>query len=527
MSGGLLLPIAIRRHAAARPAAIAVRAGGATVSYGALDRWADALAAGLAASGVVPGDRVALLASPSAGAIALLVGIARAGATALPLGARLAGPEIEAALAEGRPRLVIRDAFPAAAPSSGVPHGAAGSAGDPGVPALTIAEIESRGRDAPHRTITLDPRAPAVAVLTSGTTGRPKVALLSHAALVASAEAWTAALPAATGWLLCLGLAHVAGLGVAWRALGAGLPLVVLPAFEPAAVLAALGAGGGGLDAERGLAAPPPSHLSLVPVQLARLLEAAEAGGMAFPPPGLRALAIGGAPIPPELVARAVQAGWPIVPTYGLTEASSGVTALPALEAARAPWSAGRPLPSVAIRIVDAGPDGVGEIQVDTPAIFSGYLGLPDATAAAFTTDGWLRTGDLGRIDVEGRLEVADRRIDLLVSGGENVYPAEVEVVLAAHPGVLDAAVAGRPDPTWGAVPVAAIIVRAEASEPTDDELREWCRARLASYKVPVAFIRVRELPRSAGGKLRRAEVRALIGGGPQEAAAPTDGTLP
>jgi O-succinylbenzoic acid--CoA ligase len=492
MSPVPVLPLAIRRHAAARPLALAIRDAAGDLSFGALDRAADAAAAALRVSGVAPGDRVALLAVPSGEAIALLAGILRSGAVAVPLGTRLTSREIAAALEETTPALLVHDAD------------LVDVAGGHGVPALAPAALLARAFGAPLRSVDVDPEAAAVAVLTSGTSGRPKAALLSHRALAASAVEWTAVLPPATGWLLCLGLAHVAGLGVAWRALGAGLPLHVVAGFDPKAVLAALR----GPDAQ--------SHCSLVPVQLARLLEAAadaagNAAGVAAPPAALRAVLLGGAPIPPDLVRRATAAGWPVIPTYGLTEAGSGVTALPADEAAATPDSAGRPLPGVVLRIAGPAPDGVGEIEVRTPAAFSGYLGRDAATAAAFTADGWLRTGDLGRLDAAARLFVADRRDDLIVSGGENVYPAEVEAVLAAHPAIADAGVAGRPDPTWGAVPVAGIVLRPGATDPGGEALRAWCRERLAPAKVPAAFVRLAALPRTASGKLRRRDLRDVL----------------
>jgi O-succinylbenzoic acid--CoA ligase len=475
-----MLPLAIRRHAAARPLALASRDAAGDLSFGDLDRAADAASAALRVSGVGPGDRVALLAAPSGEAIALLVGILRSGAVAVPLGTRLTHREIADALEETTPALLVHDADLAAV------------AGAHGVRALAPAALLARATGVPRRSVDLDAGAPAVAVLTSGTSGSPKAALLSHRALSASAAAWTAVLPPATGWLLCLGLAHVAGLGVAWRALGAGLPLHVIAGFDPEAVLAALRRPGA------------PSHCSLVPVQLARLLDAAPAA----PPAALRAVLLGGAPIPPDLVGRAVAAGWPVIPTYGLTEAGSGVTALATDEAAATPGSAGRPLPGVAVRISEPGTDGVGEIEVRTVAAFSGYLGRTAESAAGFTPDGWLRTGDLGRLDADARLFVAERRDDLIVSGGENVYPAEVEAALAAHPAIAEAGVAGRPDPTWTAVPVAGIVLRPGLPDPGDDALRAWCRERLAPWKVPAAFTRLDALPRTPSGKLRRRDLR-------------------
>lgn len=478
------LPIAIRRHAAARPRAAAIVDGQGAYTWADLDAAVDRVAARLQARGIEPGARVALRAGAGPAALAALVGILRAGLIAVPLGPRLTGREVAVAIGETGATLLVQDAAEAV-------HGLGG------VETLALPELAGPGPAADRRGVELDPGATAVAVLTSGTSGRPKAACLSHAALAASAAAWTAALPRASGWLLCLGLAHVAGLGVAWRALLAGLPLHVVP-FDPDAVAAALAAPAG------------PSHVSLVPVQLARLLDGVP--GAARPAPAaLRAVLLGGAPIPPGLVARAVGAGWPVVTTYGLTEAGSGVTALPAADAAAEPGSAGPPLPGVALRIARAGDDGVGEIEVLTPAAFSGYLGRPEADAAAFTEDGWLRTGDLGRLDRAGRLAVIDRRDDLVVSGGENVSPAEVEAVLEGLPAIAEAGVAGRPDAAWGAVPVAAVVLRPGAGDPGDAALRAECRSVLAPYKVPVAFARLAALPRTGSGKLRRSELREVL----------------
>jgi o-succinylbenzoate---CoA ligase len=493
VSADMILAIALRAHAVSTPEAPAVLEQGQTWSFAELDARADELAAGLAASGVRRGDRVALLAAPSATAIALLAAAGRAGVCMAPLGTRLTGPELAAAGLEIAPRLVVH----------GDEHATATVA--LGAASVSLEALAARATGVPARATWLDPDAPAVAVLTSGTTGRPKAALLSHAALAASAGAWSAALPAATGWLLCLGLAHVAGLGVAWRAIAAGVPLRVVSAFDAEVVLDALRAG-------------PASHLSLVPTQLARLLDADDGARGATrhaAGPRLRAVLLGGAPVPATLVTRALAAGWPVVPTYGLSEAGSGVTALATADAAARPGSAGRALPGVALRIADAAADGTGAILVRTPAAFSGYLGRPGATAAVFDADGWLRTGDAGRLDADGFLSVLDRRDDLLVAGGENVVPAEVEAALAEHPAIAEAGVVGRPDATWGAVPVAAVVLRPGVPAPADEELRAFCRARLAPYKIPSAFVIVAALPRTASGKLRRAELRAALAAAP------------
>ena len=481
----------------ARLAAADARPGSAIVegsiawTWQELDARAEAIALKLLQAGVRPGSRVAMLTAPSAAAVATLHAIARVGGVVAPLGPGLMPSELTVAGEVIAPDLVIHD------PSL---EGSARSLGGPlrSLDDLTGPSPRSDTPDAlaPPPLPLPDPGAPAVIVLTSGTTGRPKAVVLSTAALVASAEAWLAVIPEVTGWLLAVGLAHVAGLGVVWRAALSGVPLVVLARPDPVAILAAL------------RVAPHPSHVSLVPTVLTRLLDLS---GDVRPPPTLRAVPLGGGTIAPALVRRAIAAGWPVVPTYGLSEAGSGVTASPTDEAAIHPDTAGRPLPGVALRI--AGPDveGIGEIQVTGPALFSGYLADPLATAAAWSDDGWLETGDLGRLDTDGRLIVADRRTDRIVRGGENISPTEVEAVLLDHPAVAEAVVVARSDQAFGQVPVAAIVLRHGHADPGDEALVALCRARLARFKVPVAFIRLDAVPRTAAGKPRRAELRATI----------------
>ena len=513
----LTLARSAARHAADRGASPAVVDGPVRWSWLELDERARAVAAGLRVAGAGPGSRIALLARPSAAAIAALHGIALVGAVAAPVGRGLTPVELAAAVAAIDPHLVVHDEDRAAeAVALGRPVIALEQvltmAGG-----QTTAETVAGGPDRPAArgpaAAETDEGAPAAIVLTSGTTGHPKAVVLSGTALRLSAEAWLAVLPPATGWVLAVGLGHVAGLGVVWRAALDGVPLVIVGPSDSGAILAALT---GDLA---------PSHVSLVPTQLLRLLDVAAdvAAGAATaaaahahakgatPPPSLRAILLGGGPIPVALVERALAGGWPVVPTYGLSEAASAVTALPTSEAAGHPGSAGRPLPGVQLRIDAADRDGIGEIVVRTPARFTGYLHDPDETAAVLTSDGWLRTGDLGRLDGDGRLTVVDRRTDRIVRGGQNIAPAEIEAVLLTHPGIADAAVVARADATWGQVPVAAIVLRPGAPDPGDAAFIAHGRAHLAAAKVPVAFVRVAELPRTASGKLRRAEVRARL----------------
>ncbi len=447
---------------------------------------ADALAGAL---GVSPGTRVALLARGTAGAVIAIHAVRLAGGVLVPLHARLAVPELAELLVRSGTRLLLHDAAHAQ-----VAAGLASRA------ALDILDIDRPPTLALRReTGALDPDAPGAVVFTSGTTTAPRGVVLSHGALLASARAWDTFLESRTDdhWLSTLSMAHVAGLGMALRPLLSGARLTVHDRFDADAVRAALARDGVSLA-------------SLVPIQLARLLEAGPVRSGA-----LRALLVGGGPVSADLVRTALAAGLPIVTTYGLTEAASGVTALPLGEAASAPGSSGRPLPGVRVRVVDAqgqdaGPDISGSVVVSGPTIAMGYDADPAATSASFR-DGWLHTRDTGRIDAEGRLWVMDRLDELFVVGGENVSPVEVEEVLASHPGIGDLAVVGRPDPAWGHVPVAAVVPGQGRPVPTLEELRAFGRDRLASYKLPRDMRIVAAIPRTPSGKVIRRSVLSLL----------------
>lgn len=329
-------------------------------------------------------------------------------------------------------------------------------------------------------------------LFTSGTSGRARGVCLSHGNFAASARAAADHLgPAMAGrWLACMPLFHVGGLSLLTRSVILGGPVRLLPGFEAAAVSDALD--GGDI-----------AGVSLVPTMLARLLDH-RAGRPA--PAGLRVLLLGGAAAAPALLRRALHAGWPVCPTYGLTEATSQVaTARPPPPRSVAP-SPLLPLPGVAVRIATGESDlpagAAGEIQVRGPTVMRGYLDDPAATARVLR-DGWLRTGDIGCLDGDGGLRVLDRRDDLIVSGGENVYPAEVEAVLQEHPAVAEAGVAGLPDADLGARVTAWLVLRpGTACDPV--ELTCFCRERLAGYKLPREFLLVDALPRNAAGKLER-----------------------
>ncbi len=474
------LPDLARRHALERPDAPAVvDADAAEVwSWANLGRRADAIGAALTDRGLGAGDRVGLAVGGTALGIAALHGVPRAGVAAVLVHPRLSAREVAALLEAASCGVLILD------PATGV-------VAPPGVEVVRLGEVTNDA--ATQRATAKAPISAEFIVPTSGTSARPKLARLPLDRLAASAGAWNAFLPPATGWLLSLGLAHVAGLGIAWRAAATGAPIVIPTDADPEALLAAI------QEASRtGLVV---SHLSLVAAQLIGLLDAT---GDAPPPEGIRAVVLGGGPMPRALVQRAAAAGWPVVPSYGMTETASGVVALPIDEAAEHPSTVGHPLPGVELRLVD------GEIQVRGPMVFAGYLDDPAATTAATTQDGWLRTGDLGRLDADRRLTIDGRADGLIVSGGENVSPREIEAALASHPGVREVAVMGVPDPNWGHVPV-AIVVLESGAHPSDDDLSAHARARLARFKIPSRYVRVASLPHTPLGKVERRSLAALV----------------
>jgi o-succinylbenzoate---CoA ligase len=309
----------------------------------------------------------------------------------------------------------------------------------------------------------------AAVVATSGTSDAPKVVELGADAVRWSALATSAALGAGPGdrWLCCLPVHGVAGLAVVARAWHTGLPLEVHERFD--------------LDAVR-QAAGRATLVSLVPAMLRRLLAAGDEAAR------FRRVLLGGGPVPADLADGAAGRGVGLVRTYGLTETFGGMV------------HDGHPLDGAEVRI---GGDPEGEVLVRGPMLFRRYRGDPGRTAAALS-DGWLATGDLGRLGPGGRLTVLGRADDLVISGGVNVHPDEVEAVLATHPAVAEAAVAGRPDPEWGSRVTAFVVPRDPASPPTLAELRAFTRERLAAAKAPRELVLVPALPRSPSGKLLR-----------------------
>lgn len=331
------------------------------------------------------------------------------------------------------------------------------------------------------------PEAPLALIMTSGTTGTARAAVLSRRAFLASAEASARNLGwrADDRWLLCLPLAHIGGLSVVTRCLLARRPLVLADSWQREAsgeaLLAALGEGQSTL-------------VSVVPTQLARLLELVPRAQAV--PGRLRAILTGGAATPAALLAEANERGWPVLTTYGSSEACSQIATQSPGESPLA-GGCGRPLAGVAVRV-----DAASRIELKGPTLFSGYH--PDGTAP-FADDGWLRTQDLGRVDADGALHVLGRADEIIISGGENVAPWEVERALEACPGVRQACVFGVADERWGQAVAAALLLEAGSRDATLARLREHVRRELAGFKRPRRVACLDAFPLNATGKVDRA----------------------
>lgn len=321
----------------------------------------------------------------------------------------------------------------------------------------------------------------ALVLFTSGTSGQAKAARLGWAAIRQAADAAAQVLPLGVGsaWLGCLPLDHIGGASVILRSGRAGGSVVLQDRFDATATTAVI---------DRGEV----HGASVVPTMLHRLVH--ERGERPWPPT-LRCLLTGGGPLAPELIARCTALGLAPSQTYGLTEAASQVCTLLPDEAGAHPGSAGRALPGMQVRVVD------GVIGVRGGALFAGYED-DGAVQRPFDRDGWFTTGDLGELTADGFLTVHGRRSDLIISGGENIHPADIEAALEGHPGIAEAGVYGQADAEWGQVVAAVLVAR---GEPVGDaELKQWCERRLAGFKRPKHWRWAGHLPRTATGKLQR-----------------------
>jgi fatty-acyl-CoA synthase len=467
------LSVWIERHAARTPDRPALNFEGRATSYHVLAARVDFLAGVLAARGVAAGDRVALLSTNHPDYLALLFACARAGAMLVPLNWRLAPAEHAQILADAEPRLsVCERAF------------AAGMAGrDP----LWLDALDGE-RTAPAERAGARDR-PVLLVYTSGTTGRAKGAVLTQDAL-----AWNAVnsqhmhdMTADDRVLTFLPMFHVGGLNIqTLPALALGAEVALVRRFEPAEALAAI-------------ARLRPTLSLVVPAVMKAMIEHPDWAGTDLS--SLRMLGAGSSIVPVALIRAFHARGVPVAQVYGATETGPIAIYQKRADALANEGSTGMPALYCEAKL-DA-----GEILIRGPNVASGYWRDPQATAASFA-DGWFRTGDLGRIDANGHWWVDERKKDMIISGGENIYPAEIEAALGAHEDVADCAVVAKPDEKWGEVPV-AFVVRRPGAAADGEALRAFLDGRLARFKWPKEFRFVEALPRNAMGKVQRFALRA------------------
>jgi fatty-acyl-CoA synthase len=485
------IPDLAAKRAALSPDSVALEelATGATRTYAELDARAEAAAAMLAAHGLRKGDRVAILCRQRIAFFELLFGCAKLGAVLVPLNWRMPPAELDGLIANAEPALLLHD--PAYADTVDRLADAP--------PTLGLdADYEAALAGAPARRTRLSWPAAATWYLlyTSGTTGRPKgviytyrMALANHvnigSAIGLTARDTTAAF---------LPNFHTAGINLhALPTLIAGGRVILMETFEAEAFV--------DLIERRRL-----DTVFAVPTVYQALLDHPRFA--AAPLDHVRHWGCGGAPLPDRLVERYRDLGVRVCNGMGMTETGPTAFLVDPANAWERIGSVGKPQLLCSARIVDGQgrdvDDGkVGDLLFSGPGVTPGYWRDEAATRAAFTRDGWLISGDLARRDADGFFWVAGRRKEMFISGGENVYPIEVENVLAAHPAVADVAVLSRPDPKWGEVG-RAFVQPANGARPDRGELDAYCRARLAPYKVPVSFEFVSEFPRTPGGKIQK-----------------------
>jgi long-chain acyl-CoA synthetase len=431
------------------------------ISYRELERHAAVAAGALGAAGVRAGDRVAIKLPNTPAYVAAYLGALRLGAIAVPLNVLLAPPEIDARLQAAEPKAYVDCPLP----TDGDLH----------------SEIVERDED-----------DPAALLFTSGTTGAPKGAILTHAGIRAATRFGADALGFTADDVL-LGAApfpHVLGQQVIVCALLTGAAVSVLQRFEPEPALETM-------------TSTRTTVMFGVPTMCIALCEAARS---AEELPPLRIAHIGGSAVPVDVARRFEDRfGAAIHEGYGLTE-MSGLATTFTLGRRRKAGSVGRPSSGTEMRIANADERGVGEVRFRGPSVIRGYWNDPEGTAAAIDRDGWLSTGDLGYLDEDGDLFLVDRKKEMIIRGGYNVYPREVEEVLYEHPDVLEAAVVGVPHESLGE-DVAAIVVPRPGAELDPEELKAWTKERVAAYKYPRHVVLVADLPKSPTGKILKRSI--------------------
>lgn len=477
---------------------------GRVTTYAEADVLTRQMIALMQARGIDKGDRVAWLGKNRDTYFLLYIAAARMGAVMVPIGWRLAPREIAYILTDTEAKLLFADAdFVETA------HGVAGEV--PANPEVIEAEAArmAAGGFEPAGYTPPGPHDPVLQLYTSGTTGNPKGAMLSNTNLLGLRNA---AVAEGLDWqfyepgdcmLVAMPCAHIGGTGLVNIAVASGVRSLVQAEFSPVGVLEAIEAGA--------------THMFIVPAALQMVVQHPRAGSTDFS--NLKYLMYGAAPMPLELLKEAVRT----MPTtkflqaYGMTETSGTISILPpedhSLEGNQRMRSAGKACPGVGIEV--RGPDNVevprgeiGEVCIKSPSNTAGYWKLPEATAKTIDADGWLHTGDAGVMDADGYVYIQDRIKDMIISGGENVYPAEVESAIYGHPAIAEVAVIGVPSAKWGEE-VKACVVAKPGMEVDEADVIAWTRERIAAFKAPKSVDVIPLMPRNASGKILRRELRA------------------
>jgi long-chain acyl-CoA synthetase len=470
------------------------------INYQELDELSNRVANALIEAGVVSGDRIALLARDSVASVTMLFGVAKAKAILVNINWRLAADEIANTLRDATPRLLFVDEeFMRLIPEINARMD----------PAPQYISLSDWGKDAAGTApnLSYDADDVVVQIYTSGTTGHPKGVRLKNRSFFALAHEMDAVGDRWIGWtestmsLLFVPTFHIGGLWWLVRGLALGSATLLLRSFDPRAIL-------------RVIPQYRVTKTCMVPSMVQVLLS--EPGCSTTDFSSLETIVYGGSPISPALLERAIKVfQCDFFQIYGMTETGNMAVCLRPedhnLSNPKRLRAAGRPLPGVKARIIDSsgdvlGPGAMGEIALESPARMEGYWNRPEATQATLV-DGWVMTGDAGYQDEEGFVFVCDRIKEMIICAGENIYPAEIENVLRAHPGVADAAVIGIPDDLWGEAVKAVIVPEREHVLASADIIR-FARNHLAEFKIPKLVDFVEQLPRNATGKILKSRMR-------------------
>ncbi|WP_339254641.1 o-succinylbenzoate--CoA ligase [Sporosarcina sp. FSL W8-0480] len=445
-----------------------------------LKEEADLIARKLRMNGLEEGDRIALLGPSNPEMVFVIHGCLLAGLEIVMLNSRLSTKEILWQFGDANASLLI------------VEDGLLLQAGLKDVPMITFSSLQSSGQRDFSVSKMWDESRTITIMYTSGTTGFPKGVRQTAGNHTSSAlsSVLNLGLTDDDSWLCTMPLFHISGFSILVRSVIYGMEVRLYEKFDTKPIVDEIRNG-------------TVTRMSVVATSLQRILEEFEKTETVAHP-AFRTMLAGGGPVPDDFLKRAESRKLPVLQTYGMTETSSQTATLSSEDALRKSGSAGKPLFFNQIKIRDTEqPNELGEVLIAGPHVTLGYIG--HAVNKEPLEDGWLPTGDIGYFDEEGYLFIVDRRSDLIISGGENIYPAEVENVLLSHPKVKEAGVCGQSHPEWGSVPVAFIVSNEDISQ---EELEIHCRESLAPYKIPKAYYFVDELPRNASNKLLRRELK-------------------